>query len=77
MIERAFAPSIIDWQCAQPRRSGAGVTCLEPSVLIAILGGPICAEDWSWWRVRTASGAVGWVSEGGDDVDPYFICPVD
>jgi hypothetical protein len=42
---------------------------------ITIVGGPTCADEWSWWEVRIESGAAGWVAEGGDEVDPYYVCP--
>ena len=61
--------------CAQPGRSGAEVTRLEPGTDITILGDPTCADGSSWWEIRTESGVAGWVAEGGDEVDPYYICP--
>lgn len=61
---------------AQPQRSSAEVTRLEPGAQVTVVDGPVCADNWSWWKVRTDLGAVGWVAEGGDEVDPYFICPV-
>ena len=60
---------------AQPQRSSAEITRLESGTHIAIVDGPACAESWSWWKTKTDSGVVGWVTEGGDEVDPYFICP--
>jgi len=48
---------------------------LYPGADLDVIGGPVCSDHWSWWQVRTESGFVGWISEGGDDVDPYFICP--
>jgi len=59
----------------QPERSSAQVTQLEPGTTITVVGGPSCANGWSWWQVRTDSGTVGWVAEGGDAVDPHFVCP--
>lgn len=61
---------------SQPRLSGREITRLEPGTYVEIIDGPICANDFSWWKIRANSGTIGWVSEGGDDVDPYFICPV-
>jgi hypothetical protein len=49
---------------------------IEPGTLFTIINGPACANNWFWWKIETDSGLVGWVAEGGDDVDPYFICPV-
>lgn len=62
-------------------RSGAGKDSTEieriyPGAELLILKGPKCADSWSWWRVRTEDGLIGWVAEGGDGVDPYFICPM-
>ncbi|MBN2393800.1 MAG: SH3 domain-containing protein [Anaerolineae bacterium] len=61
----------------QPKRGASEVTRLDTSTQVAIIDGPICADDWSWWEIETDSGIVGWVSEGGDEVDPYFICPAE
>jgi hypothetical protein len=32
--------------------------------------------NWFWWKVELDPGLVGWVAEGGDNIDPYYICPV-
>jgi hypothetical protein len=50
---------------------------LEPNTYVTVVDGPVCADEWSWWRIRTDDGMEGWVSEGGDEVDPYFICPAE
>jgi hypothetical protein len=42
---------------------------------VKIIGGPKCADNWSWWEVETESGYRGWMSEGGDNADKYFLCP--
>ena len=60
---------------AQPRRSSAELGRLQPGKYVTIIDGPICADVYSWWKVRTDSGIVGWVAEGGDEIDPYFLCP--
>jgi hypothetical protein len=61
-------------------RDGAGrqfsaLVSLDPGTGLNVIGGPICADGWSWWRVQTYSGNIGWIAEGGDSVDPYFLCP--
>lgn len=48
---------------------------LVPGAELKIIGGPKCANNWSWWEVETESGYRGWMSEGGDSVDKYFLCP--
>jgi uncharacterized protein YgiM (DUF1202 family) len=61
---------------SQPGRSSREVTRLEPGTYVSVIDGPECVGSYSWWRVRTNSGTTGWVAEGGDGIDPYFICPV-
>ncbi len=61
-------------------REGAGknyeiIKSLVPGADVKVIGGPECADDWSWWQVETESGYVGWMSEGGDETDYYFLCP--
>lgn len=62
---------------SEPSRSGNILAGLPPGTLFTVIDGPRCADDWSWWRVSTDQGLDGWVSEGGDNVDPYFICPLE
>jgi serine/threonine protein kinase len=39
-----------------------------------VIEGPICGENFAWFRIEARSGAViGWVAEG--DEDSYFIAP--
>ena len=60
-----------------PGLDGKELTEIKPGTNFMIIDGPSCANNWSWWKVELDSGLEGWVAEGGDDVDPYFICPVD
>jgi hypothetical protein len=59
-----------------PKRSGSEITQLASGASFTVVGGPSCADNWSWWNVRLDNGTTGWVSEGGDQTDPYFICPL-
>jgi hypothetical protein len=59
-----------------PNRSANRLTDLRPGTGFLIIGGPSCANNWSWWQVELDSGVIGWIAEGGDAVDPYFICPL-
>ncbi len=61
-------------------RTGAGksnseITRKHPGTQFDVVGGPKCANNLSWWKIRTNDGIVGWIAEGGDDLDEYFICP--
>lgn len=58
-----------------PGKNYSEIKSLVPGADIKIIGGPKCANDWSWWQVRTESGYEGWMTEGGDSSDPYFLCP--
>jgi hypothetical protein len=58
-----------------PARSASTLIQLKPDTLFTVIGGPACSDDWSWWNVRLEDGTTGWVSEGGDEADQYFICP--
>jgi hypothetical protein len=60
-----------------PGLDGKVLTGIEPGTNFMITDGPACADNWFWWKVELDSGLEGWVAEGGDDIDPYFICPVD
>jgi hypothetical protein len=60
---------------AEPDRSGSEITRLDPGTYFKVINGPVCADNWSWWGIKTDSGIKGWVAEGGDNTDPYFICP--
>jgi hypothetical protein len=60
----------------QPNRNSKQVAQLWTGTIVDILGGPRCDGDWSYWSVRTSDQQVGWAAEGGDNVDPYFLCPV-
>jgi len=62
---------------SSPTQYSDVVTQLDPGRHVTIIAGPECADACSWWKISTESGTVGWVAEGGDEVDPYFICPAD
>ncbi len=60
---------------AKPNLGSSEIIRIYPGTVMTIVKGPVCENNWSWWRIRTDDGVAGWVSEGGDSVDPYFICP--
>ena len=61
----------------EPGRAGKTLIGIETGTNFMIVDGPSCANNWYWWKVELDSGLEGWVAEGGDNIDPYFICPVD
>lgn len=47
---------------------------IQPGETVLILEGPVCAEDWVWWKVRTLTGGyTGWATEG--DEEDYWLIP--
>jgi hypothetical protein len=49
---------------------------LDPGSVLKIINGPECKDGKSWWKVEPDFGwTAGWVCEGGDQADPYYICP--
>lgn len=50
---------------------------LVPGAELQVIGDAVCDEEASWWywEVKTEKGFEGWVAEGGDEIDTYFICP--
>ena len=59
-----------------PAKSASTIVYVNTGTQFTVIGGPSCSDSWSWWNVRLDDGTTGWLSEGGDTVDPYFICPV-
>jgi len=60
---------------SSPMSSANVLTSLSTGTQFTVTDGPSCSDNSSWWYIQTDSGIGGWVSEGGDNIDPYFICP--
>lgn len=71
-------PSVVSVKVRDnPGMSGNRITSLRAGTRFEVIGGPECAgNNWSWWKVRLSDGTVGWMAEGGDQVDQYYLCPV-
>ena len=48
---------------------------LAEGTRIRVIGGPICAEGYLWWKIRTREGAEGWSAEG--TWSEYYMEPFD
>ena len=48
---------------------------LEDGALVDVLEGPERADGYEWWRVRTPSGAEGWVVQTADGVRTLQVVP--
>ena len=60
-----------------PNNASSSTHKLVPGAELQVIGGPVCDKQSSfwYWEVRTESGFKGWMAEGGDSIDPYFLCP--
>ena len=58
---------------AQPSLAGTRSGQIPGSGTVALLGGPVCADNMTWWQVDY-NGLVGWTSEG--DANGYWMEPV-
>lgn len=63
----------------EPRANADYTHRLVPGAELEVIGKAVCdkSKSWWYWKVRTESGYTGWVSEGGDTKDIYFLCPKD
>lgn len=61
---------------ASPGKGQPSIKSLATGTTFTVIGGPECAGNgWSWWQVKLNDGKTGWLAEGGDFYDPYFLCP--
>jgi eukaryotic-like serine/threonine-protein kinase len=51
------------------------IVSVPTGTLFGVIDGPVCENNWSWWKVHLPDGKIGWFAEGGDRIDPYFLCP--
>lgn len=56
-----------------PSTAAAIVRIIPEATRFAIIGGPQCADNFTWWQVRLEDGVVAWVAEG--TTSQYFIEP--
>jgi len=61
-------------------RTGPGrkyniIESVTTGTTIWVIDGPECSDNWSWWKIELSDGTQGWMSEGGDSIDAYFLCP--
>jgi hypothetical protein len=59
-----------------PAKSADTIIYVNTGTQFTVIGGPSCSDSWFWWNIRLDDGTTVWLAEGGDAVDPYFICPL-
>jgi hypothetical protein len=56
---------------SEPGLKGESIGKLKPGEPIWIMDGPRCADDYTWWFVRSQAGLAGWTAVG--DATGYWI----
>lgn len=46
-----------------------------PTSVVWVMDGPVCKNSTYWWKVKDNAGRIGWMAEGSDSTDPYYLCP--
>lgn len=70
----AYDPPLPNRVRVQPNTDSPVLGFLQPGDRMDILEGPVCSNQWIWWRVRAHStGMTGWTAEG-DETD-YWLVP--
>lgn len=63
---------------SEPGKGQPSIKSLPTGTTFTVIAGPECAgNNWSWWQVKLNDGKTGWLAEGGDYQDSYFLCPGD
>ncbi len=57
---------------SQPSISGAQIGTLEEGTVFSVVGGPHCADGYTWWKV-SAGGVEGWTASGSGG--EYWVAP--
>ncbi len=57
---------------AEPGLTGDIITRLEPDMAFTVLEGPVCADSYAWYRMRSGT-LTGWIAEGDRSV--YYVDP--
>ncbi len=71
----SYDPPLANRVRTQPNGVAPVVGFIQPGEKVAIIGGPICSDEWIWWQVRAIqTGMTGWTAEG--DKQSYWLVPV-
>lgn len=52
---------------------GNKVAQIQPTEQFTVLEGPECNQTYSWWKIESETGVLGWIAEG---TDHYFVEPL-
>ncbi|MBI5931760.1 MAG: SH3 domain-containing protein [Chloroflexi bacterium] len=60
----------------QAHPNGTVVYEVPRQTMISIVGGPLCGGGHTWWEVRLPDERIGWISEGWEGENFYYLAPV-
>jgi len=70
----SYDPPLANRVRTQPNGVAPVVGFIQPGEQVAIIGGPICSNEWIWWQIRSIqTGMTGWTAEG--DKQGYWLVP--
>ncbi len=59
-----------------PSLSGNIITSLEDGVVVDVVAGPITAEGFTWWQIRTSDNLEGWSVESNPSAGVQTLIPI-
>jgi serine/threonine protein kinase len=57
-----------------PDLNGNDIGRVKPGESVTVLDGPVCEDNYIWWKVQSENGVVGWTVEGKEN--DYWLIPV-
>ncbi|MBN2548145.1 MAG: protein kinase [Anaerolineales bacterium] len=71
----SYDPPLPNRVRSQPGTDGVILGYLDVGEQMEIIGGPVCINNWIWWRVKSlAKDLTGWTAEG--DEKAYWLVPM-
>lgn len=71
----SYDPPLPNRVRTQPGTDGNILGYLDVGEQMEIIGGPVCVNNWIWWRVKSlAKDLTGWTAEGDDKA--YWLVPM-
>lgn len=71
----SFDPPLANRVRARPDSDAVIEGTIDPGDKVKIIDGPVCADNWVWWKINAENEVlVGWTSEG--DFEGYWLVPM-
>ena len=75
-VQISLYPPVSNYVRLEPSLNGEPIGKLKAGEVALIEAGPRCADDFTWWFVRSLTGLKGWTAEG-DAANYWLIQPLD